>query len=236
MGDLKLLKAICEIRYPAAAMLFDYRGKIATKWQHHLPDLTEWKISHNQVTVHNESNSTFLQVGHRVAVAVIEMPGRFSEFGHLANDFLGDVIDTLQINKLERIGIRLLLGEEHKTFKVLVNKMRRAFYKIEDDGWNILGGLPEDIGLPLTLKVKDYKANFQFGPMEKKQLAERFNSSYAKEKLPEVIVYVDFDLFKLDPKYTPKNKQAFLRTFIMDGGETIEKMSNEFLEHFGSFR
>jgi hypothetical protein len=36
---------------------------------------------------------------------------------------------------------------------------------LTDDDWAILGGHPEDIGIPLTLVFNEYRANFTLGPM-----------------------------------------------------------------------
>ena len=235
MSELRILKAICEIRYPAAARLFDARGRIAIKWQGR-DDLSEWKISQNQVTIHNKPDSTSLQVNYRSAVAIMEMPANLNSFCYLATDFLDDVMNALQINRVERIGLRLLMAAERDKFQVLVRKMRQSLFTLDNDQWEKLGGLPTDIGLPLTLRIGDRHANFNMGPMEREQLTTRFTSKEVKEKLPDVAVFVDFDLFEHDMKLGPKGRINNLRAFIDDCGNKILDMSNEFINQFEGFQ
>lgn len=235
MGDLKIFKAICEIRYPSSARLFDNRGYFATSWQGKY-DLTEWKISQNQVIIHNKSDSTSLQVNYRSSVAVVEMPENFNKFRHLATDFLCDVLDTLQVTQIDRIGLRLILVAEREKFKVLVRKLSQSLYSINDNQWEKLGGVPEDISLPLTLSIGERKANFILGPMDKEELSTHFTSRDVKDILPDVAIFVDFDLFEHNIRLVPKSRKNDIRLFIEDSGKTIEKMSNEFIDEFEGFK
>jgi hypothetical protein len=59
MDTLTIRKAICQIRYPPAAILLDRRGQIAAEW-YNKHDLTEWRIGTNRVESHNKINSVGL--------------------------------------------------------------------------------------------------------------------------------------------------------------------------------
>jgi len=233
MTDLKIGKIIWEIRYPAAATLFDSRGKIATEWQWK-DDLSEWRISNNQVVIHNKSNTTFLNVGLGNIVFVSELPASFKHFSDFAVRFSTWTLKTLQVKKLTRIGLRIIQISEHKHFKLLVNKMKQRLIKLSDEDWDILGGSPEDIAMPLTLCLGENRVNFQIGPMKKEQLLAYFESNEAKEGLPSVVLFLDIDLYRNDPDL-PIDSQEMISDFIKKGGDQVINMSKLFVERFGGF-
>ncbi len=234
MHNLEIWKAIWEVRYPASAALFDKRGQIAAKWQWK-SDLTEWRIGHNQVTIHNKSNSTYLRAGHFSIVVVMEQPESFRDFCDQAANFSIDTLELLNIQKLDRVGLRLIQIAERQKFGALVTKIRKQLYRLNDDDWNIFGGYPEDVGFPLTLNLGDNRANFNFGPMEKEQLAPHFESDTVKNELPPVALFLDFDLFQTEPKIYPKSYRKEIREFLKSGGKQIQKTTASFIDRFGGF-
>jgi hypothetical protein len=234
MSNLKIWKAISEVRYPPAATLFDNRGRIAAAWQFH-DDLSEWRIANNQVVIYNPSKSRLLMAGFANSAISEELPRNYRLFSDLAADFSCQVIETLQIQKISRLGIRLVYMAERKGFKGLVRKIGKRLYRLEDEEWEIFGGFPEDIGFPLTLKLGQYKANFRFGPMEKEEYKQEnlFESESTLEKVPSVSIFIDFDLYRLDP--TGNSPESLIRDFLDEGGTVIEGIVAKFSEHFGEF-
>jgi hypothetical protein len=234
MSDLKVWKAMWEIRYPHAPRLFDNRGAIAARWMGQ-SDLTDWRISNNRVEIYNGSNSTFLRVGLQAIAVVMEFPERYTDFCEQATTFSVETMKTLDVRKIDRIGLRLLLIAERKNFKALVNSMREQLYRLEDDDWKVLGGYPQDVGFPLTLNVEDKTASFMLRPMEKDRLVGHFESNEVKEKLPAVALFLDFDLYEIEPRLHPKSFQKDLSAFLRSGGELIQDMSNRFVAQYGGF-
>ena len=235
MNDLKVWKIICEIRYPAAAALFDNRGRIASNWQW-TSDLTEWKMSNNQVSVHNKSNSKFLNVGFKNITVTMEVPENHTEFDDLASKFSVEVLKLLQVKKIERIGLRYIQLARRQHFKLLVSKMREKLFLLSNDDWTVFGGNPEDIGFPLTLAFDDKKANFLMGPMKSDQLISFFESAEVKKKLPSVALFLDFDLYKNDPDFNFEKYHEEISGFIKSGSEKIISTSNNIVEKFGGFK
>jgi len=235
MSDLKIWKAICEIKYPAAAQLFDQRGSIAAKW-HGQFDFTDWRIANNEVTLYNKSKSLLFQAGYRRMVCVMELPERYTSFRDCAFKVLFDTLDTLSVSKLERIGLRLLQLDERKSFKMLLAQMRKTLYGIADEAWNPLGGYPIDMGFLVTLQIGDYKANFSMGPMQKEQLKGFFDSVTVQEKLPASALFVDFDLYAEEPKFYRKDLEKKLAQFLELGESEIQRRTAEFVEQFGEFK
>jgi hypothetical protein len=219
--EFQLWKAIWEVRYPAAGLLFDKRGEIATKWQFQ-EDLTEWRISNNQVVIHNLSKTRMLLTSLGRMSVTEELPKNYKTFSNLALTFTNDVLDTISVSKISRIGLRLLFVSPSKSFKGLVRRIGKKIYKLEEQDWNILGGYPEDIAFPLVLKIGENKANFKFGPMEKEQYQrdEVFSTEEALQKMPPVSLFIDFDLYKLDP--LGKSRDIMLKEFLDNGGSHIQ--------------
>jgi hypothetical protein len=113
--------------------------------------------------------------------------------------------------------------------------MREQLYRLEDDDWKVLGGYPQDVGFPLTLNVEEKTASFMLRPMEKDQLVGHFESNEVKEKLPAVALFLDFDLYEIEPRLHPKSFQKDLSAFLRSGGELIQDMSNRFVAQYGGF-
>ena len=235
MTDLKIWKIIFDIKYPAAASLFDNRGKIATKWQWS-SDLSEWRISNNQVSIHNKIGTTFLNAGFKNTSVVMELPESHTQFSNQAVEFSTWVLDLLQIKKIDRVGLRFIQLSKKQHFKLLVTKMREKLFALDEDGWESLGGYPEDISLPLTLVLGDNRANFTLGPMKSDQLANYFESKDVKGKLPSAAVFLDFDLYREEPNFSQKTCSKEISDYLKVGSQQILDISEKFLSRYGGFK
>ena len=235
MSDLKIWKIIWEIRYPAAATLLDNRGKIAAKWQW-TSDLTEWRISNNQVSIYNKSGTTFLNAGFKNASVVMELPESHKVFCSQASEFTSSVLEDFQVKKIERVGLRIIQIAKRQHFKLLVSEMQANILGLTNDDWDILGGKLEDIGIPLTLDFGNNRANFNLGPMRKEQLSSYFEAKEVIDKLPPVALFLDFDLFRTDPEFSPGTYQGQLSDFLESGSEQILDVSGRFIDKHGGFR
>lgn len=235
MNDLKIWKAIFEVRYPAAAQFFDNRGKITGKWQW-TNDLSEWRITNNQVSIHNKSNSTFLNASIKNLSVSMELPDSQDAFISLAAEFSSWVLNLLEVKKIERLGFRAIQIAQRKHFKLLVNKMRQNLYGLNDNDWEIFRGIPEDIAFPLVLNMGETKINFNMGPMKNEQLSGFFEAPEIKNKLPNVALYVDFDVFQTEPKFSQNNLYQNFLGFLDTGIHQIMDISNKFMDKFGAFQ
>jgi len=235
MTDLKIWKIIFDIKYPAAANLFDNRGKIATKWQW-TSDLTEWRISNNLVSIHNKSGTTFLNAGFKNTSVVMELPESHTQFSNQASEFSTWALDLLQVKKIDRVGLRFIQLSKKQHFKILVTKMREKLLALSEDDWESLGGHPEDMGLPLTLALGDNKANFTLGPMKSDQLANFFESNDVKGKLPSVAVFLDFDLYRSEPNFSSETRSKEISEYLKSGSQQILDISDKFLARYGGFK
>ncbi len=236
MNDLKTWKIICQIRYPPSPLLVDNRGKIAAKWRHGKFDLTDWKIDFiNSVIIYNKFQTTLLTAAIENSSVVMERPQSVENFQDLAPKFLLDTLTTLDVRKINRIGLRIIQLLERNNFGKLVANMRQKLYSLQNNDWDILGGNPVDVGLPLTLSLKENKANFNIEPIRKEQLLKLFESQATKKVLPDISLSVDFDLYKTSPNLSPNDYKKFLLDFITSGTKEILDRSARFVDHYGGF-
>jgi hypothetical protein len=235
MNDFKIWKMVWEVRYPAAAALFDNRGKIATKWQWK-SDLSEWRISNNQVIIHNKNNTTFLNAGFKDSSVVMELPENSGEFNNLAADFSSWLLDTLNIKKIERIGLRIIQITKRPHFKLLASKMRQNLFGLSDSEWQIFGGPPIDIGFPLTLSLGENNANFNLGPMRAEQLSNYFEAKEVKERLPASALFMDFDFYRDEPDISQSDYHKIFSDFLKLGTNHISEISDKLMDRYGAFK
>lgn len=235
MNDLKVWKAIFEVRFPATASLFDKRGAIATRWQWQ-EDFTEWQISNNQVTIHNKPNTKFLRVGLGNAVTICEEPEGLQAFKERAEDFTCGILDLMQPKQIERVGLRVIRLATRKHFKLLASNMRKRLFTLTDDDWAIVGGPPHDLAFPLILSFGEDKANFMIGPMLKEQLVSYFDSTEVKDKLPESVLFVDFDMYRENLSVAEAEQRAFLHQFIHAACDKAISTGDAFVDRYGGFQ
>jgi len=235
MNDLKIWKMVWEVRYPAASTLIDNRGKIAAKWQWMI-DLSEWRISNNQVTIHNKNNTTFLNAGFKGSSVVMELPENSAAFISLATDFSSWLLDILNITKIDRIGLRIIQIAKRPHFKLLTSKIRQSLFGLSDADWQIFGGAPDDIGFPLTLTLGEKMANFNLGPMKTEQLSNYFEAKEVKERLPATALFMDFDFYRNEPDIPQIDYHKSFLDFLKTGTNQVSEISDKFMDRYGAFK
>lgn len=234
MANLKLYKLILAIRYPHAALLLDNRGRIASYWRGKY-GLTDWRIAQNDVYMHSMDHSIYANLQLQQCAIVMELPSSSKAFVEFASQFACKAISDLEIKSVDRIGIRIIQVEPRLHYKLLQSTMRKKLYRLDDESWNKIGGLPEDIGMSFILRIGDKLGNFTIGPMEKEQLSTYFVSEKVKENLPESVLFVDADIYQKEPSETIFNKEKTIEAFISEviGQEKI--LLDNFMSQFGDF-
>lgn len=235
MSNLQIWKAIWQVRFPPSALLFDSRGAIATRWQFH-DDLTEWKMANNAVNIHDKDQTLFLNVDARSLSVVAEAPENFERFQSNVSEFTLDTLERLQVRRIERIGLRLIQLESRNSFTVLAGALRRHLYRLSEEEWQILGGYPEDVGFPLVLSLGERKLNWHMGPMAKAQLESIFEAEKVKNRLPEVCLFLDCDLYQEEPKLFEKSFRKSINEYVTVGTAELLKMTSDFVDRYGGFK
>jgi len=232
ISELQEWKSVCEVRYPPRPRLFDIRGRIIE--QALTKTLTEWRMVQNRVDIHSKDGTIRYFASFENAGSVMEQPASVTAFRDGTVKFLRGVIEDLEITQLSRIGVRFYYLAPVPAFEALVQAMIGGLYRLSHDDWERVGGVPIDVGFPLTLKFGHRKANFMMGPMESSQLKGHFDTDAVKEKLPDVSVFIDFDYYEVNPSTGKKELHRFVREFIDQASEISRSYSEGLLAFVSS--
>lgn len=226
--QLREWKTVCEVRYPASPSLFDIRGKIVSRFADET--MTKWSMARNRVDIHNEDRTIRLFASFHNSGVVIENPPNIGFFQQQTRRFLRGIFEELQISVIRRIGVRICLLLPAPDFEDLVNLLLENLYGLSSVQWRQLGELPIDVGFPLTLRFGENRANFVMGPMEKEQLQGFFGSQTAKDQLPDIATFVDFDYYRNDPDIRPNRLGRYIHEFVENACEEIRSWTEGFLQ------
>ena len=232
ISELREWKSVCEIRYPGRPRIFDVRGRIIQ--QTLTKTLTEWRTTQNRVDINSKDGTVRYFASFKNAGSVMEQPASVAVFRDGTVKFLGGVIEHLEITGLSRIGVRFYYLVPVPAFQALVEAMTRGLYRLSPDDWEQVGGIPVDVGFPLTLKFGRSKANFIMGPMERGELEGHFESKTVKEKLPDAAVFIDFDYYEINPSRGKKSLHRFVREFIDQASDISRRYSEGLLAFVSS--
>lgn len=236
MSDLTLVKAICQVRYPANARFVDIRGKIASRWHEADGELSQWRLNSNAVQISNKQNSRAFAIDVRSLSSVMEFPPNQEVFVTESLPFLLHTLQWLEVRKIERIGLRFVFYAKRENIVQLTNRLRTRLFKLTDEEWDMLGGRPTDIAFVTIHKYQDASIQIRLGPMERSQLAETFESEIKDRELPEVSLFVDGDLFEQEPSFKLNSLDRYLKRFMEEGGNYIVETINRFVEHYEGFK
>ena len=194
----KKIRAIAEIRYPAAPKLFDMRGKIIENIHPEIQDyFKHWKTDLGTVTF---SINQKLQVGEFVislkrTAIILEDIGSIQEFIDKTKKYLQLMYKTFgsEIGRLTRVGVRFIeictLSGENK-FDDMLNRVSSKFLN-----------LPSDLAIQQTdnlIKVVHKNGFFQIGPVKKEEDWVKQLFADIDRNIPEVGIGLDIDSYSTD--------------------------------------
>ena len=129
------------------------------------------------------------------------------------------ISEVVKLPPILRLGIRSCWIEESKArFVELLSSQKQLVFKPVSVVNEAI-----DIAATFLLSDDDYKANIQFGPMERTQLQS--NLRFPPSSLPEVVTFIDIDYFKVMEK--GEATAGLLRDFVRRGLEYASKWSQE---------
>lgn len=236
MSDLSLWKLICEIRYPTAVLLADNMGNIANRWQGKY-GLTDWEINLlESVTIHDKDRIITLRTGLQKSSAFMEIPENYEEFSDLATSFFVTILSILKIEKINRIGFRVIQLAEIRDIEVSVTDLRTKLFRLQDEEWDILGGHPTSTSLTFTFDLGKNKANFRISTLRKETFVNIFDSPKSKKMLPSFALIVDFDLFVTNPSVKKRDFKKFIEDFLLSGQNEVQDRVIRFVTQYGGFQ
>ncbi|HEY1645381.1 MAG TPA: hypothetical protein VGF75_03260 [Candidatus Saccharimonadales bacterium] len=163
---MKQIKAVLEIRYDQMPELFAYKNKVVRA----LGGTDAEKQASLVENVNIQAKDQFAHISvepYRLLISVERRePKKAQEY------ILGvyeKVDNLLHLSSVKQVGYRCMFTEESDdSFKDLVSRQKTAFFKD-----TAIAADATDVAMPLTLKIDDYRVNFQSGAVKPDELKER---------------------------------------------------------------
>lgn len=125
LSEFKFEKAVLEIRYPQALLLWDRSGQLWTPLKRAYPDLKIVQAQPNQ-TVFNLLPDYQLKVEMDKCAIMIDEPGDLDAFGAMADVFVRSVTETLEISAVSRVGFRVTYFKEFPSRESAADALRET--------------------------------------------------------------------------------------------------------------
>lgn len=226
----KKIRAIAEIRYPAAPKLLDMRGKIIEEIHPEIQDyFKHWKTDIGTVTF---SNNQEIQVGEFVislkrTALIIEDIGSSQEFLDKTKKYFKLMYRVFgnEVERLTRVGVRFVeictLPGENK-FDDMLDRISSKFLN-----------LPDDLAIQQTdnlVKVVHKNGFFQIGPVKKEEAWVKQVFADIDRNIPEAGVGLDIDSYSTDIEVTSEQQ---LLTAINAVFKVTKSVEESLLNHIG---
>ena len=83
------------------------------------------------MTIHDKADLISLVASYKSSSVSIEIPRNYKDFTMLAKPFFSHILEIIQVQSIERIGLRLYYTVEQDSFKSLVHKIRKDMLRLE---------------------------------------------------------------------------------------------------------
>jgi hypothetical protein len=186
VDDFKIHRAICEIRYEDAHLLFDHTGRTLQNMKSAFTDLKVTSAAPNQTTGRCKEGAFALELAASRFSA--ENPdSKLEAFGVRCKNFFEIVIDSLELKVFTRIGLRVLyradttdLDKARKKLNELelVNRPSELRYEASEEPEElILRWQNDEVGTMLRLKAEKGTVDVVLPPeleMEKSSISKSY--------------------------------------------------------------
>lgn len=229
---LKPWKSFFEIRYPAASRLFDRRGALIEQFQ--AEPFTDWRIQRNRVDLYDREHSISVFAGFRNAGGVAEKAPTASYFRDHIHRWLRLVIPELKIGRIERIGFRSIFFPtvEVPSSEELANAFMTACLVGGTQLWGMTTAKARDVCAIVDFEAEKYKLHMTTGPMEQEQARGYFESSLAKDELPNFGIFVDVDCYVENPEYEQDKVMQMSMRFVTEAQQILQAHVGQFTKLF----
>ena len=111
--DFKLYRAVCEVRYDSAYLLFDRSGQLLYDLRAHLKNLNVNTATPNQILFTADNDSFGIEI-NKCSVTNDRPDSKLQTFSKTCDIFIDTVSGYLKVNVFTRIGLRLFFRKEYK--------------------------------------------------------------------------------------------------------------------------
>jgi hypothetical protein len=105
IGDFKLRRVVCEVRYPNSYLLFDHTGRIVEKLRRSFANVEVQSAIPTATVLTSDDGLMGVEVG-ACRLTVENAPTGLEDFSRKCKIFFDVIVDALRVNTLTRIGLR----------------------------------------------------------------------------------------------------------------------------------
>jgi hypothetical protein len=116
LDDFKLFRAVCELRYENAYLLFDRTGKIYHDLRNSFTNLQVQNANPSQSIFHSEEG-IFVSELTACRFTSSKIDNKLEAFSAQCKTFFGTVSECLELNIYTRIGLRVFFRRELESFQ-----------------------------------------------------------------------------------------------------------------------
>jgi len=227
--DLFLKRVFIEGRYKDAIMLYDNKAKIVKDNQEYLP---QFKIDKEQEAVVMKHIEKQMSVSVFLNRFVIDMEDvtNFSYFRDVSVNIIKNLCASLDIETFNRLGIRYNYGLSLNKIEEADDFIKRTFFKINNDQWNVLSGNPLSFNIKFSYATEKYKINFSIYPAVVQTVIINNNTTEKNERNFYCILDVDVyrqNMSVKDVKELIIDSNKIIKSEIMNFMNEVETKEGE---------
>ncbi|MCD6429077.1 hypothetical protein J7L09_00065 [bacterium] len=214
-------RAVCEILYPGTLVYHEKRATLCKKFIDKLP---HWFLNISILELYDQSKpeeaEKIFQIGSKRAFLLYKNPGVYDNFIALASDLICKSIDELEIETIQRLGIRTFYFiETDISFIELKDILIERLFNKENT--NRIGNI-NDLSWVSVILEKEYNLRISVGPLSPEEIKKGY---YLKKEEVNPTLLIDVDCFRKDLsiKSVKEIKEA-LRFSKEKGNEVVDNI------------
>lgn len=224
-----LCECIIEIRYPPQFAYYNERYNICSEIQKKLPN---WEINIGKIVLDDfrgqkdsrVSNFIFTNKGASLNTKNLKT---YENFKSLASFTFQKVVSTLNITKIDRVGIRnFLIFQSNSDFNKLTDFLFEKLFNVEIKKNNVFGEI-SDIAYVVNGKKNGYDLRIAIGPLTKNELKLKYG--YDDSMFTDVVTLLDIDYFSLN---VTNNLNANIKRMLKENANIIKDIENTLISYF----
>src|SRR5262249_38644931 len=111
IDDFKLRRAVCEVRYKSAYLIYDRTGQIVHSLQESFTNLSVLNAEPNQSSYTSEEGTLALEIGQS-RFSATKLDSTLGTFSKHCKTYFDTVADALDIRVYTRVGFRIIFRRE----------------------------------------------------------------------------------------------------------------------------
>jgi hypothetical protein len=205
-----IVKNIVEVRFKPDPQIIDIKGEVINSILNNSTLFNNWNITGNTIALGStKNNSLKIILNHAKWGLEIISSSDDEDFINITTEVIRSTWNHYKYDNIMRLGVRSsFILKCDNSFESLLKQITSKVSILDTE--KISSSLT-DVAYTYNFAEDNKKINISFGPMQKTQSIDNFPET---EKIPEVGIYIDIDVFM--DTFEKKFKQSEYITTIKD--------------------